>query len=66
MNMVIIAGHELVDAAERSRYVEGFQDLVRRAREADGCIEVWISPDPIDPQQVSMHRYDATDGGELF
>ncbi|WCO67234.1 antibiotic biosynthesis monooxygenase [Iamia majanohamensis] len=51
--MVIIAGHVLVAEAERDRCVALFQDLVRRCREADGCIDMAISADPVDPARVN-------------
>ena len=50
--MVIIAGHVLVDPAERDRCVALFEDLVRRCREADGCIDMAISADPVDPCRI--------------
>jgi quinol monooxygenase YgiN len=43
MPMVIIAGHLEVDAAERDQYVAAHGDLVRRARQAPGCL-AWRSP----------------------
>lgn len=52
--MVIIAGHSLVDGGERDRCVEAFRDLVERARAADGCIDVAVSADPIDPRRFNI------------
>ncbi|MGH8774333.1 MAG: putative quinol monooxygenase [Jiangellaceae bacterium] len=51
--MIIIAGHELVDADDRDRYVAAFSDLVLRARESDGCIHVAITADSVDPEQIN-------------
>jgi quinol monooxygenase YgiN len=51
--MVIIAGHEIVDATDRDRYVHAHQDLVRRARQAPGCLDVAITADPLDPGRVN-------------
>ena len=95
--MIIIAGHVVVPADQRTVWVDAFRDLVGRARDADGCIEVAITADSVDlrridileiwrdaaaldswrshadapdlgiePIEMSMKRYDATDGGPLF
>ena len=50
--MVIIAGHSLVAAGDRDRYVEAFRDLVERSRAAEGCIDVAVTADPNDPSRV--------------
>ena len=54
MPMVIIAGHAEVDATDRDRYVHAHQDLVRRARQAPGCLDVAISADPLTPARVNI------------
>ena len=51
--MVIIAGHEIVEEADRDLYVRAYLDLVRRARRAPGCINVSISADSVDPARVN-------------
>ncbi len=96
-SIAIIAGHVIVDEADRANYVDAHRDLVSRARAFEGCIDLSISADPVDPrrinnlevwespealdawraqadapdlasamQDVSMQRFDATDGGPLF
>lgn len=52
--MVIIAGHALIEAADRDAYVEACRDLVERSRAADGCIEVAITADSLDPSRVNV------------
>lgn len=60
MPMVIIAGYEIVDAADRDRYVDAHLDLVRRAREAPGCLDVAVTADPLDPGRVnSFERWES-------
>jgi quinol monooxygenase YgiN len=62
MTMVIIAGHSIVDAADRDRYVTAHRDLVRRARQAPGCLDVAIAPDPLDPGRVNVfERWESTE-----
>jgi quinol monooxygenase YgiN len=53
MPMVIIAGHLEVDAAERDQYVAAHGDLVRRARQAPGCLDLAITADALDPTRVN-------------
>ena len=52
--MIIIAGHELVDAEKRDDFVAAFRDLVTRARDFDGCIHVAITADSVDPERVNV------------
>lgn len=52
--MVIIAGHYRVEQSERDRVVEVHRDLVERSRAADGCLDVAIATDPVDPRRVNM------------
>jgi quinol monooxygenase YgiN len=54
MPMVIIAGHATVDPADRDRYVTVHQNLVRRARQAPGCLDLAITADPLDPARVNL------------
>ena len=52
--MIIIAGHELVDAAQRDDLVAAFRDLVTRARAFDGCLHVAMTADSVDPERVNV------------
>jgi quinol monooxygenase YgiN len=54
MAAIIIAGRIHVAAADRDRYVAAHQDIVTAARAHPGCLDVAISPDPIDPTRVNM------------
>jgi quinol monooxygenase YgiN len=51
--MIIIAGYEIVDEADRDAYVAAFRDLVNRARAADGCVDVAISADSLDLRRIN-------------
>lgn len=51
--MLIIAGHIELDAADRDAFVEAHLDLVHRARQAPGCLDVAITADPLDPTRVN-------------
>jgi len=65
--MWIIADHEIVDAVERDAYVSAHADLVRRARQAPGCLDVAITADPVDPRRVySYERWESWDAIEAW
>lgn len=51
--MIIIAGHELVDAQQRDEHVAAHRDLVLRARAFDGCMHVAITADSVDPERIN-------------
>ncbi|ADB29705.1 Antibiotic biosynthesis monooxygenase [Kribbella flavida DSM 17836] len=51
--MLIIAGHVQVDPVRRDEFVAAHTDLVRRARQAPGCLDVAITADPVDPGRVN-------------
>lgn len=54
MTMTIIAGHVTMAEADRTPYVEAHQEMVGRARAFDGCIDVSISPDLLDPTRINI------------
>lgn len=51
---ITIAGWFTVKPADRDEVVEAHQDVVRRARQHSGCIDLAISPDPIDRARINM------------
>lgn len=52
--MIIIAGHTLTDAAGRDAAVQAFAGMVERARKRDGCLDMSIGADPIDPERINV------------
>jgi len=53
--MIIIAGHAHVkSAAERDANVAAFAAMVERAREQDGCIDMSITADSLDPTRSNI------------
>lgn len=65
--MIIIAGHLLVDASDRDRYVAEHRDLAERARAFDGCIDLAITADPVDPRRVNnMEIWETSDPLDKF
>ncbi|ONM49124.1 putative quinol monooxygenase [Nocardia donostiensis] len=51
--MLIIAGYLTVDADRRDAFVDAHRDLVQRARQMPGCLDLAITADPIDPARVN-------------
>lgn len=54
--MLIIAGHFTVDVDRRDEYVAAFADLVSRARQAPGCLDVAVTADVVDAGRVYMYE----------
>lgn len=52
--MIIIAGQTLTDAAGRDAAVQAFAGMVERARKRDGCLDMSIGADPIDPERINV------------
>ncbi|GAA4909045.1 quinol monooxygenase YgiN [Actinomycetospora succinea] len=52
--MLIIAGHSRVAPERRDALVAEFADLVRRAREAPGCLDAAITADSVDPGRIDV------------
>lgn len=51
--MLIIAGSVQVPHERRDTLVAAFEDLVRRARTAPGCLDVAVTADSIDPGRIN-------------
>ena len=65
--MWIIAGHEIVDADKRDAYVKALADLVLRARQAPGCLDVAITADSVDPRRINNYeRWESWDAIEAW
>ncbi|MBJ7358221.1 antibiotic biosynthesis monooxygenase family protein [Nocardioides sp.] len=65
--MVIVAGHLLVDAAERDAYLRGCVAVVDAARGADGCLDFAISADLVDAGRVNiLERWVSQEAVEAF
>ncbi len=53
--MLIIAGHLIVDPAEREAFVaEGAQNAVAPARRAAGCLDFAMTADSLDPARINV------------
>lgn len=52
--MIILAGYVYVNSSERDRYITAFMHYTKRTRQAPGCRDVAISPDPVEPTRVNI------------
>ncbi|BBX70011.1 hypothetical protein MPSYJ_34720 [Mycolicibacterium psychrotolerans] len=52
--MIIVAGHLMVDPADRQSYLTGCATVVRQARAAPGCLDFAISADLVDPGRINV------------
>jgi len=54
MLMIIIAGYSRTKSEKRDAAVEAFTAMVERARKHDGCLDLSISSDPVDPERINV------------
>jgi len=54
---VIVAGWITVDPKKRDEAVDSFKDLVLRARNAPGCLDLAITADPVDPSRINNFEF---------
>jgi quinol monooxygenase YgiN len=52
--MILIAGYTLTEAHKRDAAVEAFADMVERARRYDGCLDLSIGADSVDPERINL------------
>jgi quinol monooxygenase YgiN len=65
--VVIVAGHLVVDPAQRDQYLSGCVDVVRQARRASGCLDFALSADVVDPGRINIfERWESQAAVEAF
>jgi quinol monooxygenase YgiN len=52
--VIIVAGHFVVDPAQREQFLDSRADVMRTSRAEPGCITYAFSPDPLDPGRVLL------------
>jgi len=52
--MIIIAGYTLTDAARRDDAVAAHAPMVGEARRHEGCLDISISADSVDPERINI------------
>jgi quinol monooxygenase YgiN len=65
--MVIVAGHLVVDPAQRESYLADCVSVVEQARRAPGCLDFAITADLIDPGRIDVfERWESQAAVEAF
>ncbi|SNT29321.1 putative quinol monooxygenase [Rhodococcoides kyotonense] len=52
--MIIVAGHLIV--SDRDVYLAGCDDVVRLAREAEGCLDFALGADLVDSSRINVYE----------
>ena len=55
-HMLIIAGHLVVESADRDAYVAECAPIVEAARAAVGCFDFSITADSVDPARIRIYE----------
>jgi quinol monooxygenase YgiN len=64
---IVVAGHLIVEPADRAAYLEDCREVVRQARVADGCLDFTISADLLDPSRINiLERWESRAAVETF
>ena len=64
---VIVAGHLIVDPAERDDYLAGCVEVVRQARTTAGCLDFALSADLVDAGRINiLERWESAAAIEAF
>jgi quinol monooxygenase YgiN len=65
--MVILAGHVTVDPEQREPYLAGSMSVVKKARQADACLDSAITADLLDPGRVNLfERWESQEAVKTF
>jgi quinol monooxygenase YgiN len=65
--MIIVAGALTVDPHGRDAYLEGCASVVAAARQAQGCHDFALSPDPLEPGRINVYeRWDSEEDLHRF
>lgn len=65
--MVIVAGHLMVDPAQRASYLADCVSVVEQARKTPGCLDFSISADLLDAGRIAIfERWESQAAVEAF
>jgi quinol monooxygenase YgiN len=65
--MIIVSGRLFVNRSERAGYLAGCQEIIRQARQAQGCVDFHLSPDPLEPDRINVfEQWDSVEAVEAF
>ena len=65
--MIIVAGHLMVDPAERKAYLAGCVAVIEQARSAPGCLDFTLTADLVDPTRINiLERWESAEAVAEF
>jgi quinol monooxygenase YgiN len=65
--MIIVAGHIVVDPAQREAYLADCVSVVEQARRSAGCLDYAITADLVDPGRIDIfERWESRAAVEAF
>ncbi len=65
--MVIVAGHLVLDPAQRQSYLADCVQVVEQARQAPDCLDFSITADLLDPGRINiLERWESQAAVEAF
>jgi quinol monooxygenase YgiN len=65
--MLIVAGHLIVAAEQREKYLQGCVPVMQQARSAEGCLDFAISADLANPERINIfERWESQEAVETF
>jgi quinol monooxygenase YgiN len=53
---IIVSGTLHVDPAQRAAFLDARVPILAHARDAPGCLDFSLSPDPLDPGRVNVYE----------
>ncbi len=65
--MIIVSGVIYVDEADRDAYVQGCREVIASARKAEGCIDFYLTADPIERDRINVfEQWESVEAVEAF
>lgn len=65
--MIIVSGQLSVDEADRDAYLRGCREVIEAARRSVGCIDFYLSADPIEPDRINVYeQWESVEAVEAF
>jgi quinol monooxygenase YgiN len=57
--MIIVCGRLMIDPDRRQPYLAACRPVIEAAREAPGCLDFHLTPDPLDTARINVFEQGA-------
>ena len=54
--MIIVSGRLDVEPAARQAYLDSCRVVIDLARNAPGCLDFYLAPDPVEPGRINVYE----------